>query len=59
MNIKELGLLESKNNIDYTQVETFDKFPQKYMNEPKEDLNETEEENQNKWLKNENQKIMN
>ena len=48
LNIKELGLLESKNNIVYTQVETFDKFPQKYMNEPKEDLNETEEENQNK-----------
>ena len=40
LNIKELGLLKSKNNIGYTKVETFDKFPQKHMNEP-----EPEEEN--------------
>ena len=40
LNIKELGLLESKNKIDCTKVETYDKFRQKYMNEP-----EPEEEN--------------
>ena len=34
LNIKELGLLESKNKIDYTKVETYDKFRQKCMNEP-------------------------
>ena len=40
LNVKESGLLKSKNSIDYTKVETFDKFPQKYMNE-----SEPEEEN--------------
>ena len=45
LNIKELGLLESKNKIDYTKVETYDKFRQKCMNEPEP---EPEEENPKK-----------
>ena len=66
LNIKEFGFLKSKNNIDYTKVETFDKFPQKYMNEPEPEkenppkkMNEPEEENPKKRVKIEYKKIMN
>ena len=52
LNVIELGSLKLKNSIDYTKVETFDKFPQKYMNEP-----EPEEENPPKKRTNPKKKI--